>query len=476
LQEDGHSQFVAFYSDSLGQRRDEAVLHHDSGMKGNVLLTTMNHKHVKKAYDIGFAYSDDQLSHSILRSTLRNFSTERGEHIEFNDVSVNQQGDSASCGIYALENANIINQMLNDGQVNLNTLRHLIENNVIDTNLLRQQYNQEIMNEQQSVENNPPEEAKETATETSHSQQPLEETELERAISSWQTNNDLSTLKHLLISVLLNDHSFNSPAVKEIWKGIKKLNTMKGTEKDLKDLFSYVIDLIEEQDDPRSHIIANLPPADFLEDVLKKGESILTLNSVITLKLWLMHIFNSTDPIFTIRQFFESGGNNKILKSTFGEGIPRPETGTFIDTNMNEDFIRDIRYGYVLGLIFHNNNDVQAAQRALERSLEWTLQAQNNEEYLSRRGLRALPDLLHIRSAIRLTLAQVRQDVGDESGALSLLAQSASDELLCPSVFGSHDDGYREYLRLVTLNPGFSARELKWILDLGHAIPAYSLT
>ncbi len=83
----GHGNYMAYYADSFGQRPNRYGLSSSSSSTSFLGdLATISYNRVRMAI----------LNHWI---------PESGGEISFNDVSVPQQQDHASCGVYALENA-----------------------------------------------------------------------------------------------------------------------------------------------------------------------------------------------------------------------------------------------------------------------------------------------------------------------------------------------------------------------------------
>ncbi len=77
----GQGEFAAYYADSFGQRPDRYG--------------------ASSSLDDSVATSFSQLKLAIMNHRL----PETGGSIRFVDVSVSQQEDLSSCGVYALENA-----------------------------------------------------------------------------------------------------------------------------------------------------------------------------------------------------------------------------------------------------------------------------------------------------------------------------------------------------------------------------------
>ena len=80
----------------------------------------------------------------------------------------------------------------------------------------------------------------------------------------------------------------------------------------------------------------------------------------------------------------------------FANGVPAPDSGTFLDTNCDEDPIRKLRYLHILGLIFMDANRLQDAfdTFSIERQLSNTIW--NDHNYEIRRGASGKSDLAYL--------------------------------------------------------------------------------
>jgi hypothetical protein len=442
------------------------------------------------------------LSYSRLKFTLLNMMTaESVNGIKLFDVSVNQQRDSASCGLFALENARVINRALEDGHIDLDSVRARLEDNHIDTNILRREYSRimdgalpDFVAESHDEETGAPvresvEDAKVEAEEEAEGilvgpihdellRQEEEEGEesaptVNRALADWRSKKTAIALKEFIRSVTDSGHSFESPFLPDILAGAKVMRTSANfDQRDMEDVFHFILDFIEEQDDPWAYTVANLPSPELLEALADLSDSIFGMDHIITTKLWMMAIFNNVDPFFTVRQFLTNGGRGQNIKNLFAVGVPRPQTGTSVDTNMDEDIIREIRYLYGAGMVLHSENDLYIARRVFRKALNWSISRAYEGLFLFRRGHKALVDMMSVRSSIRLNLALVYQDMGDDASAMALLSQSASDELLCPAIQPTLSQGYRNYLMTIVLYPSFTPDDLTRVLQSNTPIGA----
>lgn len=260
-----------------------------------------------------------------------------------------------------------------------------------------------------------------------------------------------------------NLHSSDFPVFTTIWDAIKTFTRPTSTTEQtaMDNAFFLVIDMLEEMEDtwifPKNDAI----PYEFIEDCVAKAKAIFGMNDQITVKLYLLLIFWSLDPKTSILEFLNAAGSTDDLKRMFPSHVPRPNTGLFLDTNLDEDSLRDIRYFFMLALIYRDNGDFELAQLSLQEANVRSIDAQDDPVYKQRRGPSgSLIDLVHNHARILRVLAELTHDHGLEAEPLSYLAQSATLELAHRRVLGL-DHAYVEYLKFVSTQPGFEPAELQ---------------
>lgn len=257
------------------------------------------------------------------------------------------------------------------------------------------------------------------------------------------------------------------PSFGTIWNAVNSMSkSATATEKTaMRPVFFLVLDIIEEMRDPWFSPKIDPIPYGFLEDSAAKARDIFGMNNQITAKLYLLLIFSSMDSKISIREFLNAGGSTQDLKRMFRTQVPRPDTGLFVDTNLDEDSIRDIRYFFMFSLILRETGEFNLAQRSLQVAHDWSTDAQDDPVYQQRRGQSgSIIDLVSNHARILRELADLTQERGLEAEPLSYLAQSASLELANRRVLGL-DHAYVAYLKFVSTHPGFGPLQLKELLS-----------
>ena len=334
---------------------------------------------------------------------------------------------------------------------------------------------------------------------------------LEDKLRLFESSGTLTDLKVLLLTYLEKDqHSPSDPIFKKLWKAMKKLEQLPMNSENveqqhnqekqhaqadnlqirqrlMEDILNMYLELVEELDDPWLLDRRLNLPYDFMADLRTQAEKIAGQRSEIALKMWLLLIFNSTDEGGQlIDEFLEKVGGLKVLKQLFISGrIPPPSTGTFIDTRLDDDVMRDIRYFFTLGNILQHANDPESATRALKECLKWSMAALSepaSESMLRRiRGNKgAVQNVVmnHVRILMMLTtITLYRREPLD---ALIYMQQAMDLERIHHEDLEIPDD-YTRYLQMVSSNPSFQPNEVRDLMVyhssgiLGRQLIAISL-
>ncbi len=126
---------------------------------------------------------------------------------------------------------------------------------------------------------------------------------------------------------------------------VENLDTLPVTEGTPKDfIFFYIIDFLEEEYDPA------LPDANHYDfDVylffLRRARATLEARHVAIMKLTLLTLYRAGDNITELLPELRTDClEQERLVEMFGDnGVPLHPTGTFIDDNCREDYIRSVR-------------------------------------------------------------------------------------------------------------------------------------
>lgn len=289
--------------------------------------------------------------------------------------------------------------------------------------------------------------------------------DLRQAYVSNPTTDNLVALMTQVQSSEVKSPKF--PSFGTIWNAVNSMSkSATATEKTaMRPVFFLVLDIIEEIGDPWFSPNIDAIPYEFMEDSAAKARDIFGMNNQITAKLYLLLIFSSMDPKSSIKEFLNAGGSTQDLKHMFRTQVPRPDTGLFVDTNLDEDSIRDIRYFFTFSLILRETGQFNLAQRSLQVAHDWSTDAQVDQVYQQRRGpAGSVIDLVLNHARILRELADLTQERGLEAEPLSYIAQSAALELGQRQVL-CLDDAYVAYLRFVSIHPGFGPLQLNDLLS-----------
>ncbi len=106
-------------------------------------------------------------------------------------------------------------------------------------------------------------------------------------------------------------------------------------------VLSLVCDLAEESDDdyaPEKEIV----PPEFIRLAAERAGELLPKEDNCHIKLWLLSsLYNSEADVL---EQFRSLNIRANIHSGWVDDIPHHGTGTFVDTNVDEDIVRPLRY------------------------------------------------------------------------------------------------------------------------------------
>jgi tetratricopeptide (TPR) repeat protein len=289
---------------------------------------------------------------------------------------------------------------------------------------------------------------------------------VDQALAAWRVDSTVGKLLDLLRAVMASNLALHSPIFNQLVEAAQSMRGMQNISMQEKELAMYfLLDLVEEQDDPRS-LQDNKPDPALLRVMATLSDDMLGLQHIISVKWWLMYIFNHADPECSVTDFLENGGAGRPLKDLFAVAVPPAQTGTPIDNHMVADPIRQTRYYYALGLVIHSLNDFVIARRALRRALKQAVTA-NGAIVNLRRGPRLEVDWLFVKSALRIHLALALLNLGEIFGAVGLMSQVAAEEAGCRDIHPELGEGYRNFLNHLAFTPDFTPVELRIVLNMG---------
>ncbi len=281
---------------------------------------------------------------------------------------------------------------------------------------------------------------------------------------------------------MTNPHNCRNPVFAEICSGLRKINQLRVTNPIHKEhLVSFCLDMGEEGEDPGIEDKNDPIPYEFFELCVDKAVGVCGKAHPLATRASLLLIFHTVDPKTAARAYVhEAGpGHMDIVKTHFTGAVPPPQTGRFIDTNLDEDKVRTIRYKYVFALLLRESGELVAAIEVLREALQLCNEALNDDAYISRRGQEgATVDRVRIHVRIFYALADITQEEGLFLASflplpLTYLIQGASMELN-NRVLLELDDSYVAYIELLSNMPDFIPRNLQDCLNMNGPIkPCY---
>ena len=293
--------------------------------------------------------------------------------------------------------------------------------------------------------------------------------EVEAARLEFMTTRTMSNFRELLKD-FSGLRSEDSPAFHTIRDAVRDLDTIDSQQhKEVTDCFHLLINLLEETEDPAVTTRCNTFEHDFLEDIKAKAEHMLGMDAVITIKLWCLSIFlNSPDMKDGVRDYLDLvNDDTTAVRKVFAGGIvPRPNTGILmIDSNLEDDAIRDIRYFFVFALVLIQTGDFMNAKWALKTALRWSLEAEDDENYRAAPDTEASKiDLVLHQSRMLMELGNLAQERGNEMEPAIFYGRAFSLEL-SNRILLQLPAQYINYLRFVLSDPDFSAAALEQFLE-----------
>ncbi len=287
----------------------------------------------------------------------------------------------------------------------------------------------------------------------------------------FKQNPTMKNLIRLMTSYLTNPHGTDMPVFQEIWDAVRRFPDIpRNNEKEMQDVIALITDALEEGEDPKLPNPHDPVPHQFIEDVCSRAQESLGIDDLSTVKLWLLRIYFAKDAKEEIGKFRELGGTPERVRELFDRTVPRPNTGLFADTNIEEDSLRAVRYFYVCGLLQRQCGNFQEARRRIQIAVNWSLETAQDPIYHERRGQEGVVDLVlnHVRMLIEL--ADLTQEMGMEVEPLAYLAQAAATQLSQMERLGLHPS-YVNYLRFMSSNPGFTPAEFDRFVRSNPNIP-----
>ncbi len=196
----------------------------------------------------------------------------------------------------------------------------------------------------------------------------------------------------------------------------------------------------------------------------------LGIHDVSTVKLWLFRIYFATDAKEEIGKFRELGGTPERVRELFDRTVPRPSTGFFVNTNIEEDYLRAVRYFYICGLLQRQCGNCQQAKKRMQIAVHWSLETAQDPIYLERRGQEGMVDLVLNHARMLVELADLTRQMGIDVEPVAYLAQAAAVQLDHIQILGLHPS-YVTYLRFMSSNPGFTPAEFGRFASSNPEIP-----
>ncbi len=274
----------------------------------------------------------------------------------------------------------------------------------------------------------------------------------------FKQNPTMLNLKRLLTSYLTNPHGPDMPIFQEIWDAVMKFPDIpRNSETEVRDVFALLTDALEEGEDPKLPNPNDPSPQQFIADVCSMAQENLGIHDVSAVKLWLLRIYFATDAKEEIAKFRELGGTPERVRELFNRTVPRPSTGLFVDTNIEEDSLRAVRYFYVCSLLQRQCGNCQQAKK-MQIAVHWSLETAQDPIYLERRGQEGMVDLVLNHARMLVELADLTRQMGMDVEAVAYLAQAAAVQLDHTQILGLHPS-YVTYLRFVSSNPSFTPAE-----------------
>jgi len=220
---------------------------------------------------------------------------------------------------------------------------------------------------------------------------------------------DMANYGKVIFAYLQNPRSYKSESFITIWDIARRVDSLpRDSEAEVELVFHGLLDILEEVGDPQGPVQYE-PSHRFIRLVLAQASKMLGKGHIIRYKLYLMQIFLSSETAAVISSLLEEENCMDDLKRLFsGATVPRPDTGTFLDGNSDEDKVRDIRYLWSLAQVFMQSGDLHEASAVLNRSLELAAVAQLDEEYHRRRGESGIADLSLCKVRIEKNLEEMR--------------------------------------------------------------------
>lgn len=312
------------------------------------------------------------------------------------------------------------------------------------------------------------------------------------AEAAFKADKNISTLKTLALELLTETHTYDTAGMVTLWEGLLEFDALqRDCQRDVSTFFDALVDILEEQEDPGITARVDPVPFKFLEDAVKtvsficlsqtrldvkpcpfQAHSALSIHDVRTLKLWLLLIYHSVDKVGAISDFLQHADVGS-LTANFLPHIPVPQSGTFIDGNLQEDALRSIRYKWTVAEVLRQAGHVDYGRTVMVRSLQDSVDAAANEDYLHRRGIpEAVVDLVMNEVRILESLAEMAEEAATDLEAVSYMSRAAALQLTHRRIL-DHSPSYMSYLHLTTIHPSMASSTFAgWLQGPGASLHA----
>jgi hypothetical protein len=138
--------------------------------------------------------------------------------------------------------------------------------------------------------------------------------------------------------------------------------------------FLHILEAMESSGDPYEGTPRLMCAEDLAETVWRRARMLLGRRHAITYKIWLMRIFLSSDPYTRIMDALDSCDRDELagdLLAAFNPPVvPVTGVGTFMDSRLTDDPIREARYFQTLAAVFLLDGRLESAGIFARGSLE----------------------------------------------------------------------------------------------------------